>query len=201
MDAQTKKRQTVISPEQTEETIVVPPEVPHDTRICIEDLVDMEIDQLREKREVQGESVDNRHAKLVHRNRWNAQTRSSAATWLKEASMSETHVGSCSVSNEECSGTSRWPVTRPLMEETMRSTLSSPKQAVKAMTTAIERAGENRETENAVFQVEVREQKDAQIQHIDRVVDIPEWAEDGDSYCHARFLCVPEACDELRSMD
>ena len=41
------------------------------------------------------------------------------------------------------------------MEETMRSTLSSPKQAVKAMTTAIEGAGENREKENAVFQVEV----------------------------------------------
>ena len=92
-------------------------------------------------------------------------------------------------------------MTRPLMEETMRSTLSSPKQALKAMTTAIEGAGENREKENAVFQVEVREQKDAQIQYIDRVVDIPECAEDGGSYCHARLVYVPEARDELSSMD
>ena len=81
----------------------MPTEVPHDTRICIEDLADTDIDEsdsdeLREEREVQDESVDNRHAKLVHRNRWNAQTRSSAATWVKEASKSETHVGSCSVS-------------------------------------------------------------------------------------------------------
>ena len=67
------------------------------------------------------------------------------------------------------------------------------------MTTAIERAGENRE--KAVFQVEVREQKDAQIQYIDRVVDIPECAEDGDSSCHARLVCVPEDRDELSSMD
>ena len=83
------------------------------------------------------------------------------------------------------------------MEETMRS----PKQAVKAVTTAIERAGENWEKENAVFQVEVREQKDAQIQYVVRVVDTPECAEDGDSYCHARLVCVPEARDELSSMD
>ena len=34
-----------------------------------------------------------------------------------------------------------------------------PKQAVKAMTTAIERAGENREKESAVFQFEIREHK------------------------------------------
>ena len=54
-----KKRQTVISPTPTEQRVVVPPEVPHDTRICIEDLVDIErekkgheIDQLREEREV-----------------------------------------------------------------------------------------------------------------------------------------------------
>ena len=50
MNAQTKKRQTVISPEQTEVRIVVPPEVPHDMRICIEDFVDIEIDQLKGKR-------------------------------------------------------------------------------------------------------------------------------------------------------
>ena len=34
--------------EQTEVRIVVPPKVPHDTRFCIEDLVDVEIDQLRD---------------------------------------------------------------------------------------------------------------------------------------------------------
>ena len=50
MNAQTKKRQTVISTEQTEVRIVVPPEVPHDTRICVEDLVDKEINQLREEK-------------------------------------------------------------------------------------------------------------------------------------------------------
>ena len=50
---------------------------------------------------------------------------------------------------------SRCPVTRPLMEETMCSTLSIPKQ----------------------------------------------YAEDGVSYCHARLVCVPEARDELNSMD
>ena len=48
MNAQIKKRQTVISPEQTEVRTVVPPEVPHDTRICVEVLVDKEIKQLRE---------------------------------------------------------------------------------------------------------------------------------------------------------
>lgn len=36
-------------------------------------------------------------------------------------------------------------------------------EAVEEMTTAIKRAGENREKENAAFQVEVREQKDAQV--------------------------------------
>ena len=86
MDAQTKKRQTAVSPAQTQQRIVVPPEVPHDTRISIEDIEDMEIDQLREKREtreVQGVSLDIRHAEHVLRERgptasvsnWNAQTR------------------------------------------------------------------------------------------------------------------------------
>ena len=98
MNAQTKKRQTVISPEQTEVRTVAPPEIPHDTRICIEDLVDTDIDEsdideLRDEREVQDENVDNRHAKLTHRNRWNAQTKSSAATWVEEASKSETQRG------------------------------------------------------------------------------------------------------------
>ena len=106
MNAQTKKRQTVISPEQTEVRIVVPPELRHDTRICIEDLADTDIDEsdideLRDEREVQDENVDIRHGELVHRdrNRWNAQTRSSAATWVREASKSGTHVASCSDSS------------------------------------------------------------------------------------------------------
>ena len=38
----------MISPEQTGVRIVLPPEVPHDTKICIEELVDMEIDQLKD---------------------------------------------------------------------------------------------------------------------------------------------------------
>ena len=76
-DAQTKKRQTAdsptpqvhvggssssgsaaVSPVQTEQRVVVPPEVPQDTRSSIED---MEIGQVREKREVrevQGVSLD-----------------------------------------------------------------------------------------------------------------------------------------------
>ena len=41
----------------------------------------------------------------------------------------------------------------------------------------------------------------AQIQYIDRVVDIPEHAEGSDSHGHARLVCVPEARDELSSMD
>ena len=58
--------------EQTEVGIVEPPEVPHDTRICIEDLVDTDIDEsdideLRDEQEVQGENMDIRHAELVHR--------------------------------------------------------------------------------------------------------------------------------------
>ena len=74
MNAQTKKRQTVISPRPTERRIVVPPEVPHDTRICIEDLVfdESDSDELRDDREMQDEV-----------RRWNAQTE---ATWVKEAS-------------------------------------------------------------------------------------------------------------------
>ena len=109
----------MISPEQTEVRKVLPPGVPHDTRICIEDLIDIEqekkgheIDQLREEREVQDES-DIRHGELVHRhrNKWDAQPISSAAAWVEEASKSETHVGSCSVSNEECKGLSKQVVT------------------------------------------------------------------------------------------
>ena len=74
MNAQTKKRQTVISPRPTERRIVVPPEVPHDTRICIEDLDfdESDSDELRDDREMQDEV-----------RRWNAQTE---ATWVKEAS-------------------------------------------------------------------------------------------------------------------
>ena len=34
--------------QQMKVRLVVPPEVPHDTRICIEDLVDMEIDQSKD---------------------------------------------------------------------------------------------------------------------------------------------------------
>ena len=84
MNAQTKKRQTMISPEQTEVRIVVPSEVPHDMRICIEDLVDTDIDDSREEREVQEESVDIRRAEVVRRNRWNPHLKPSAATWVKE---------------------------------------------------------------------------------------------------------------------
>ena len=93
-----KKRQTVISPEQTKVRTVLPPEVAHDTRICLtlsEKKKGHEIGQLREEREVQDESADIGHGKLAHINRWNAQTKSSAATWVEEASKSETHVGSC----------------------------------------------------------------------------------------------------------
>ena len=46
---------------------MVPPEIPHDTRTCIEDL---DFDELREEREMQEEC-----------RRWNAQTE---ATWTKE---------------------------------------------------------------------------------------------------------------------
>ena len=56
---------------------MVPPEIPHDTRTCAEDLDfdESDSDELREEREVQDEC-----------RRWNAQTRASAATWVKEAS-------------------------------------------------------------------------------------------------------------------
>ena len=53
----------------------------------------------------------------------------------QESIQVEKHVGSCSVSNEEYSGSSRYPVTRPLMEETMRSTLSSSHGRGKARST------------------------------------------------------------------
>ena len=72
---------------------------------------------------MEGKSVHVRQAKFVQRNRLNAQTKSSAVTWTRETTKSETHVGSRSVSNEECSGTSICLVTRRPMEETMRSTL------------------------------------------------------------------------------
>ena len=53
--------------------------------------------------------------------------RSSAATWVREASKSETRVGSCSVSNVAFSRTARCPVTS--LEESMSSTPSSLEQA------------------------------------------------------------------------
>ena len=100
MDAQTKKRQTVISPEKREVRIVLSPEIPHDTRICIEDLVDTDFDvsdsdELRDEREVQDENADIRHAELAQRTRSNAQMKSSAATWVEES-----HITSC--------GSSEW---------------------------------------------------------------------------------------------
>ena len=55
-------------------------------------------------------------------------TRSSAVTWVRQASKSETHVGSCSMSNVARSLTGKCPVSRLSVEETMYSTLSSPKQ-------------------------------------------------------------------------
>ena len=55
-------------------------------------------------------------------------TRSSADTWVRQASSSETHVGSCSVSNFTCSLTGECPVSRSSVEDMMYSTLSSPKQ-------------------------------------------------------------------------
>ena len=82
-----------------------------------------------------GESVHVRQAKFVQRNRLNAQTKLSAVTWTRETTKSETHVGRCSVSNEECSGTSRCLVTRRLMEETMRSTLLLRNRRGKARST------------------------------------------------------------------
>ena len=74
MNAHRKKRQTVISPRPTEQRAMVPPELPHDTRICIEDLDidETHSDELIVEREMQDEC-----------RRWNAQTE---ATWVKEAS-------------------------------------------------------------------------------------------------------------------
>ena len=69
MNAQIKKRQPVIRSTPTERRIVVPPEVPHDTRICTEDL---DFDESDSDREMQDEV-----------RRWNVQTE---ATWVKEAS-------------------------------------------------------------------------------------------------------------------
>ena len=81
-----------------------PPEVPYDTRICIENLVDTDsdesdIDELREEREVRGNSVEIGPAELVQRKRWNAQTKPSAATWARKAFKSEMCVASCSCLN------------------------------------------------------------------------------------------------------
>ena len=52
--------------------------------------------------------------------------RSSAATWVRQTSKSETRVGSCSVSNVAFSETARCPATRPSLEEAMSSTPYSP---------------------------------------------------------------------------
>ena len=58
----------------TEQRVVVPPEIPHDARNCIEDLdfEESDSDESREEREMQDEC-----------RRWNAQTET---TWVKEAS-------------------------------------------------------------------------------------------------------------------
>ena len=60
MDAQTKKRETVISPTPTDERVMVPPEIPHDARTCIEDLDfdESDSDELREEREMQDDVHD-----------------------------------------------------------------------------------------------------------------------------------------------
>ena len=74
MNAKTKKQQTVISPTPTQRRVVVPPEIPHDTRTCIEDLDfdESDSDELREKSKMQDDV-----------RRWNAQTE---ANWVKQAS-------------------------------------------------------------------------------------------------------------------
>ena len=90
VDAQTKETQTMISSEQTEVRI--------DTRICIEDLVDMEIDQLKDD-DKRGKQPGNGTQEPVKK-----------TARVRETSKSEMNVGSCSVSNGECSGTSRCPV-------------------------------------------------------------------------------------------
>ena len=84
MNAQTEKRQTVISPTPTEQRVMVPPEIPHDTRICIEDFEGSDVDEWRDEREVQDDGANIQHAEFVHRGRWNAQARSSAGTWVKK---------------------------------------------------------------------------------------------------------------------
>ena len=53
-------------------------------------------------------------------------TRSSADTGVRQASISETHVGSCSVLNATHSLTSGCPVSRPSMNETMQKTVEVP---------------------------------------------------------------------------
>ena len=76
--------------EQTKERTVVPLEVPHDTRICIEDLVDMEIDQLRDdekKGKQPGDGTQEPQKKTAmdrdprtRGDKWNAQTRTAQSS-------------------------------------------------------------------------------------------------------------------------
>ena len=93
-DERTDKEKTNSDqPTPIEQRVMVPPEIPHDTRICIEDLVDpdfeeSDVDEWRDEREVQDDRTDIQHAEFVHRGRWNAQARSSAAAWVTEASKS-----------------------------------------------------------------------------------------------------------------
>ena len=55
-------------------------------------------------------------------------TRSFADTWVRQVSIPETHVGSCSVSNVTHSLTGGGPVSRPSVEEAIHSTPFSPKR-------------------------------------------------------------------------
>ena len=66
-----------------------------------------------------------RHADFAHRDRWNAQTKSSAATWAREAFKSEALVRSRFDSNREFKLTTSCPVTRPLMGSTLSAETDS----------------------------------------------------------------------------
>ena len=106
----------------TKQRMVVPPEVPHDTRISIADLVDA---THRTEENPQNQSLEENtlYPSFDHC------ARSSAATWDSQASKSETRLGSCSVSNVAFNETARCPVTRPSLEEAMSSTPSSAEHA------------------------------------------------------------------------
>ena len=140
--------------EQTEVRIVEPLEAPHDTRICIEDLVDTDIDE---------SDIDELRDEKKRKQPGNG-TQEQMKKTAKDRDPRTPKQKSSANSRRTNPNLIRW-CTRQRVTE-MRTKPPSRRSRQRWY-------GENREKENAVFKVEVREQKRPPECAMEHSVDVP----------------------------